>query len=170
MEALRALTARLARVHPVVGAVLAVAWIALIWNLSARPPSDLSQGTPTGAWLTNLAHAPEYAALATWLAIAARRRGDPVAPGPRLGSWIVVACLLHGVEDELHQSTVPGRDASVLDVLTDVVGSAAAIAALRAAGDRVRFARVVLLGLAACVAAAALATFLPLLDPEITWL
>lgn len=170
MDHLRALVARLRAVPPVVGLGLVATWMALIWLLSSRPPSDLSTGSPTGAWLTNLAHAPEYAALALWLAIGARRGGADVAPIGRAGVWIVIFCVAHGVVDELHQSTVPGRDASVLDVLTDLCGAASLVAVLRAAGDRARFARAVLLGLVACTAAAGLATFVPRLAPETTWL
>ncbi|MBL8863491.1 MAG: VanZ family protein [Planctomycetes bacterium] len=170
MEALRALVGRLRGVHPAAGVALTLGWMGLVWSLSARENLDLAGGTAAGAWLTNLAHAPEYAALATWLALAARRPGSPVAPAPRAACWIVVACALFGVTDELHQSSVPGRDASALDVVTDVVGATVAVLALRAAADRRRFARVVLWGLGACLAAAAVATLLTSLYPEISWL
>lgn len=170
MEFLRSLVARSRAVPPVLGLALAAGWMGLIWALSSRPPSDLSLGTPTGAWVSNLAHGPEYAGLALWLALAARRAGADVAPAARAAFWIVLFCAAHGVVDELHQATVPGRDASLLDVVTDVCGAAAAVFVLRAADDRRRFARAILLGLAACSAAAGLATFVPRLAPETTWL
>ncbi len=170
MDSLRSLFARLRAVHPVIGLVLVVGWMALIWALSSRPPTDLSKGSPTGAWISNLAHGPEYAGLALWLALAARRGGTAVAPTARLAFWIVAFCVVHGVVDELHQSTVPGRDASVFDVLTDLCGATAAVTVLRATGDRRKFARAILLGLAACIAAAGLATFVPRMAPEIDWL
>lgn len=170
MELLRALFGRLRSVHPVIGVVLTLGWMALIWTLSSRPPTDLSAGSPTGAWVSNLAHAPEYAGLATWIALALRRSGASVSPSARMAFWIVAFCVVHGVVDELHQSTVPGRDASVLDVVTDLVGAWAAVGVLRAATDPRRFTRAILVGLLACIAAAGLATFLPRFLPEISWL
>ncbi len=170
MERLRALFERLRGVHPGAGVVLTLAWMTLIWALSARPPTDFSAGSPTGAWISNLAHAPEYAGLATWIALALRRAGDAVVPSPRIAFSIVAFCFVHGVVDELHQSTVPGRDASVLDVLTDLAGALAAVSVLRAANDPRRFRRAILLGLLACIAAAGIATFLPRFLPEISWL
>jgi len=170
LESLRALFGRLRSVHPALGVVLALAWMALIWALSSRPPTDLTPGSPTGAWVSNLAHAPEYAGLATWIALASRRAGADVAPSARLSFWIVAFCVVHGVVDELHQSTVPGRDASVLDIVTDLVGALAAITVLRAVKDPRRFTRAIFVGLLACIAAAGLATFLPRFLPEISWL
>jgi VanZ family protein len=170
VEFLRELAARLRVVPPVVGAALTIAWIALIWTLSSHAPADLSRSSQTGSWLTNLAHAPEHAGLALWIAIAARRKGTDVAPAARLASWIVASCLVHGIFDELHQASVPGRDASVLDVVTDLCGAVSAIAVLRAADDGRRFRRAILRGLAACIVAAALATFVPRMAPEISWL
>lgn len=170
MDPIRALVSRLRAVPPVAGLVLTALWVLLIWNLSSRPPSDLSAGSPTGAWLSNLAHGPEYAGLALWLALASRARGVAPPPSARAAFWIVAFCVLHGVVDELHQSTVPGRDASVLDVVTDLCGAWAAVAVLRAVDDRRRFARAILAGLAACAVAAGLATFLTRMFPETPWL
>lgn len=170
MSFVRTLIARARDVHPLIGFVLVALWLTLIWQLSARTPTDLSQGSVAGAWLSNLAHGPEFAGLATWLALAARRRGSEIVPSARAAFYIVAFCLLYGVVDELHQSTVPGRDASVFDILTDVCGATAAVTVLRAASDDRRLARTILLGLAACIAAAGLATFVPPMAPEIEWL
>ena len=35
----------------------------------------------------------------------------------------IAATVLYGVVDELHQATVPGRDASSLDLLADALGA-----------------------------------------------
>lgn len=43
------------------------------------------------------------------------------SPGERM-VLLVVACLLWGVGDEIHQSFVPGRSAEALDVLADTTG------------------------------------------------
>ena len=37
---------------------------------------------------------------------------------------VVIAGTLYGVSDELHQALVPGRQADVMDVVADMVGSA----------------------------------------------
>jgi len=170
VDFLRTLVARLRVVHPVVGIALVAAWMALIWMLSSQPPTNISKGSPTGAWISNLAHGPEFAGLALWLALAARRAGASVAPTARAAFWIVAFCVIYAVVDELHQSTVPGRDASVFDILTDLCGAIAAVSVLRATGDKRKFRRAILLGIAACIAAAGLATFVPRMAPEITWL
>jgi len=35
----------------------------------------------------------------------------------------VFVCLLYGMSDEFHQSFIPGRSVSVIDLLADLVGS-----------------------------------------------
>lgn len=49
-----------------------------------------------------------------------------------------VAASLYGVFDELHQSLVPGRDASSADVVADVIGAAIGTAAAFAVYRRLR--------------------------------
>lgn len=39
----------------------------------------------------------------------------------------VIFCLLYGVSDEFHQSFVPGRTASGIDLLADVLGASLAV-------------------------------------------
>jgi VanZ family protein len=88
----------------------AVAWAALIFVLSSIP--DL--GTGLGGWdvlLRKLAHAAEFAILGALLVRALRRPG-----------WAVALGIAYAVSDELHQSFVPGRQGSALDVALDSVG------------------------------------------------
>ncbi|TAL01991.1 MAG: VanZ family protein [Verrucomicrobia bacterium] len=71
------------------------------------------------------AHAGEYAVLA-WLFWRAIRK--PVRQDARPWNWRVArvtVCLtaLYAATDELHQSFVPGRQASVWDVLLDTCGA-----------------------------------------------
>ena len=94
-----------------------LALMALIFYLSAQP----DPGADVGGAGRLLAHAVEYAALAalwSWALV------------PWLGRRAIVAAvvisLLYAVTDELHQASVPGRDADPLDVLTDAVGIALA--------------------------------------------
>jgi VanZ family protein len=87
-----------------------VAWAALIFVLSSIP--DL--GTGLGGWdvlLRKLAHAAEFAILGALLVRALRRPG-----------WAVALGIAYAVSDELHQSFVPGRQGSPLDVALDSVG------------------------------------------------
>ena len=92
-----------------------VAWAALIFALSSV--SDLSSGL--GGWdlvLRKLAHATEYAILGALLVYALRRPG-----------WAVVLGIAYAISDEIHQSFVPGRQGSPLDVLIDSAGVIAGV-------------------------------------------
>ena len=93
-----------------------VAWAGLIFALSSIP--DL--GTGLGTWdlvLRKLAHAAEYAVLGALLVRATGRAGLAFAVG-----------TLYAISDELHQSFVPGRLGSPVDVAIDAVGVAVGIA------------------------------------------
>ena len=63
-----------------------------------------------------LVHASVWAVLGALLALTAAR------PGTRSAVVAIVAAGVFGVSDEIHQSFVPGRDASLLDLLADTVG------------------------------------------------
>ena len=87
-----------------------VAWAALIFAFSSVP--DL--GTGLGGWdlvLRKIAHAAEYAVLGALVMRATGRAS--------------LACVLgvaYAISDEVHQSFVPGRLGSPLDVALDTVG------------------------------------------------
>ena len=104
-----------------------VAWAGLIFALSSIP--DL--GTGLGTWdlvLRKVAHAAEYAVLGFLLLRALGRETAALVVG-----------IAYAASDELHQHFVPGRQASVLDVLVDSVGVAAGVVAFKALSDRDRF-------------------------------
>ena len=91
-------------------------WAGLIFGFSSVP--DL--GTGLGGWdlvLRKIAHAAEYAMLGALLARATGRTGLAFAIG-----------TLYAVSDEIHQSFVPGRMGSPLDVAIDAAGVAIGIA------------------------------------------
>jgi VanZ family protein len=93
-----------------------VAWAALIFAFSSVP--DL--GTGLGGWdlvLRKIAHAAEYAVLGALLVRATGRTGIAFALG-----------VLYAVSDEIHQSFVPGRLGSPLDVAIDAAGVAVGVA------------------------------------------
>jgi hypothetical protein len=92
-----------------------VAWAGFIFALSSIP--DL--GTGLGGWdlvLRKIAHAAEYAVLGALLVRALGRTGLAAGIG-----------VLYAVSDELHQSFVPGRAGSPLDVALDAVGVACGV-------------------------------------------
>jgi VanZ family protein len=90
-------------------------------------------------WLTRrLAHLSEYAILAAlWLR--AFVRGRNLAPR-NAGLLALAISVVWAILDELHQSLVPTRSASVADVLVDTVGALIALtiahAGWRRAADR----------------------------------
>jgi len=93
-----------------------IVWMAVIFGLSHQ--SDLPHH-PTGLvdlLLKKAAHVSEYAVLAV-LVERARTRGH--AQAPLLSGLMATA---YALTDEWHQMFVPGRHASLLDVLVDVVG------------------------------------------------
>jgi len=51
---------------------------------------------------------------------------------PRAPALAALLTILYGVSDELHQSTVPGRQATLFDVAVDAVGVLLAYALIRA--------------------------------------
>jgi VanZ family protein len=75
-------------------------------------------------FLINSAHFFVYAGLAFWWwrALSGGRRADKVS----LAAAFAIS-VLYGASDEFHQSFVPGRDASWLDLLTDTAGAAVAL-------------------------------------------
>jgi VanZ family protein len=103
-------------VRPKLAAVLALALMLTIVFLSSQSHLDIPGDEFDGR--DKLGHAGIYALLAALYTLTARvvsRRAAVVA---------IVAAVLFGATDEIHQSFVPGRDASWLDLLADTVGAA----------------------------------------------
>ena len=108
MSASRALTAWL----PV------VAWAAVIFTLSSIPNLSTAEGV-LGDVLSSGAHAVEYAVFGALLLRALDARVLAFAAG-----------FAYAITDEIHQSFVPGRQASAVDLLVDAVGLIVGIAVL----------------------------------------
>ena len=108
-----------------------LAWAALIFLLSEFPPSlDGASVFALGGFTTNLGHPFAFGILALLLVpVVGRARGrwDGRSRWTALSSvgalWITVIASLYGFVDEMHQSMVPGRDASLLDALSDATGA-----------------------------------------------
>ncbi len=146
---------------------IVLGWLVAIYALSARSSTGGSEGPSWMGFVLNLGHAPLFGLLALWLTLLLPREGG----WPRLGraefGWVLAAVLAYAVSDELHQVSVPGRSAQVLDVVTDVVGAGATLAVIECLASRRSGALApdfwlrIALGLVACAVAAAAATFLP---------
>jgi VanZ family protein len=146
-----------------------LAWASLIFFLSSGQPSlgGLDLGA-FGGFFTNLAHPGAFGALALLLIPVFGRTVGPhglrwTKLTPTNGLWVVTLVALYGLTDEIHQSTVDGRDASLLDWLSDMVGAyfvvrvALYLGRVDATARGLR--RWLLAGLLASVASAALATW-----------
>jgi hypothetical protein len=97
-----------------------VAVMAAIFVLSHQPAGQLS--LPSLPGIDKLAHAVIYGLLA----ITVIRSFSRIMQQSRPGIVVMIAglwCLLYGLSDECHQSFVPGRFVSGLDVLADLVGA-----------------------------------------------
>ena len=99
-------------------AVLAIA--VAIFGLSSIPAASLfTPGPPEGllnAVFKKAAHMAFYGALAVAL-----QRALELRPGS--WRWALLVAALYGVSDEWHQSYVPGREATLRDVVFDVLGA-----------------------------------------------
>jgi VanZ family protein len=94
-----------------------LAWMGLIFYLSAQPDLPHAPEPLLDLILKKGAHALVYAVLATlW-----QRALNRWVGGASL-SWLVA--VLYAVTDEIHQTFVPGRHGRATDVLIDGMGAA----------------------------------------------
>lgn len=112
-----------------VRAVPVLAWAGLIFAISSfsNPP-----GATGGEPVSQLAHVVEYAVLGFLLA---RFLAAVLPHGRQAGlaaAWLI--CVLYGVSDEWHQSFVPNRDSTIVDVYFDAAGAALGTAAWALSG------------------------------------
>jgi VanZ family protein len=99
-------------------------YMAFIFWMSSRPRPEIFDGSPDF-----VLHGSGYALLGA-LAVRAVARG--LASPRSLGVLVagVAIAVLYGASDEWHQSFVPGRDASVGDLLADAGGALIAAIAI----------------------------------------
>ena len=101
-----------------------VAWALVIFALSSVP----HLGTDLGVWdtiLRKIAHTLEYAVLGALLTRALRRPG-----------LAFLVAVLYAASDEFHQTFVPGRHGSPVDVAIDSIGIAVGVLAWQRFGAR----------------------------------
>lgn len=98
--------------------------MSLIFFLSHLPGKDLH--LPNIINIDKLLHCLAYSVLGLGYLISLPPLWWQRYRGLVAGS-VVLFCLLYGVSDEFHQSFVPGRSVSGVDVVADVVGGIVAL-------------------------------------------
>ena len=151
-----------------------LAWMGLIlWTSSL--PSGPGPYRPGRALLLNLGHAPLFGVLALFAALAIPRRGGWPRFEARAAAGVLAFVLAFAVAVELYQEGMaPSRDGSLLDVMTDMTGAACTLWVAGYLGrpraeDRGLGLRLAA-GVLACLASAALATWLPDWVPGHAWM
>lgn len=101
--------------------LLPLVWMALIYLVSAQPTLPHAPSAVWDVLLKKGAHVLEYAILTLliWQAAGCSRIGV---------AW--VAAVAYAASDEFHQTFVPGRNGTPVDVLVDAVGATAAAIAI----------------------------------------
>jgi len=162
VELLRRIGRRLLRIPAQISWVPALAWAALIWWLSSQEVIDPPPLIPALPVLGNLVHAVEFGMLALWaVLVLPRRNGWPVIDRATIPRCLV-PMFAYALVDEWHQSAVPHRNASLLDVLTDAVGIVSVLWVIAYLGqgraDGPGLGRRLAIGMTGCLCAAWLAT------------
>ena len=101
-----------------------LAWMGVIFFLSAQPDLPGLPGSLLDTLLKKSGHFVVYAVLA-FLWYRALSRGG-MADRAVLGLVFAIA-VIYGMSDEFHQSFIPGRHPGLSDVLIDAMGAATAI-------------------------------------------
>ena len=101
-------------------------WVGVMQYFSSAPNpyAAIGQGTTTSDFLGHLCGFALLAALVLrWLRFRMEEQGM------RAAAYTLALCLVYAVFDELHQIPIPGRSFEWLDLLTDAMGSGAAVGA-----------------------------------------
>jgi VanZ family protein len=100
--------------------LLPLLYMALIWTLSSFP-ADAIVNTPFSfdALLKESLHLIEFAILYWLIAFAFMAHGSWTE---RTSLIAAVIAILYGLTDEIHQSFVPARSATVIDFVKDTIG------------------------------------------------
>ncbi|MGM7721833.1 VanZ family protein [Metabacillus sp. Hm71] len=100
--------------------ILPFLYMALIWILSSNP-ADAIVKTPFSfdALLKESLHLIEFAIL-YWLLVFAFMAHHKWSERASLAAAIIA--ILYGLTDEIHQSFVPSRSATVIDFIKDTIG------------------------------------------------
>ena len=109
-----------------------VAWAGLIFVLSAQPDLRFLPDEGLDFVVRKIGHMGVFGILALllWRALAT------TTAWPRPWAWALILTILYAFTDEIHQSAVVGRYASVIDVGFDTVGALVAVGAVGLVRDR----------------------------------
>ncbi|MBW1799012.1 MAG: VanZ family protein [Deltaproteobacteria bacterium] len=114
-------------------AFLGILITGLIVYMSSIPDKSMwGFGSMGEQIVTNLAHIPAYALLTfLWLNSFAGAEHKPLS----IPIMSILACMtLFAISDEIHQSFVPGRSASLIDIVLDLLGILAGLAVFKFLG------------------------------------
>ena len=151
----------------------AALWMGLIWVLSSMGDAgpSLLFGAPD-FWL-DFAHAGAFGLLALWFCLLLPRAGGWVSAPFALRATVVLLTGLYGAVDEWHQSLVPGRHPTLLDLFTDVAGASCVVWIVTYAGRSTSTERGLrlrlLVALAACALVAGVSTTFHTFHPDPLW-
>jgi VanZ family protein len=111
---------RLARYRGILPWLAVAGWMLVIFVLSSLPELGSGGSGNLRFGISKVAHVILYSILGILVAIA-------IKPGSRRWVWwTFVLCELYAVGDEIHQSFVPGRTPTDLDLVIDGVSALAA--------------------------------------------
>jgi VanZ family protein len=113
---------------------LALLWMSLIIYTSSIPAHSFpGSGSLSEQIISNLGHIPEFALL-TFLWLKAFIRKENKGKSHMAGTLILIGLIIFAISDEIHQSFIPGRSASLMDIGLDVLGIFSGLGVLRIFG------------------------------------
>ena len=114
---------RNARYGQIIFFFYSLVWMILIYFLSSLPGDTLGPGQITLNLVKKAGHFVLYGVLAALYLYAMKRREASPGTGAVPYTLSLLFALIYAVSDEYHQSFVPGRHASAVDVFIDACGA-----------------------------------------------
>ena len=114
-----------------------VVWMVLIFSLSAQPTLPHHPDTLLDTILKKAAHMMEYGILAFLLGRALSRGRGALSRSALVTVFFV--SVLYAASDEYHQTFVPGRNGTPVDVGIDAVGALVALLVVGSLGKKRRW-------------------------------
>lgn len=100
---------------------LPLVYMAFIWFLSSQPANSVVELGVYDSFIKESLHLVEFAILYGLIVLALLVRGELKPSQNRLALLVSVA---YAFLDEFHQSFIPSRSASVIDIIKDMIGIA----------------------------------------------